>query len=282
MQSTDNFRALPPLLSEWIARYHRGPDHPAKLRFCGWLYQFLRRIEVRLIIKYPDQRAWIALDPSDAVEGTILQNGHYEPEVWDALVAHVRDGDVVWDIGAHIGGVALRAAVNPSIRQVVCFEPAPDTFAVLKANAMLNQRLALQLFNVALSDTVDTVNLSEGSGHNRGQRTMSGGRLQDVGIPIQTTTIDEVILAGAASLPQLMKIDVEGWEEHVLAGGEMLFRKNPPRAVVFESSYETAADGILKADVERFFVDHGYSVCHIPRPTGATDLYENFLATYCL
>jgi FkbM family methyltransferase len=216
----------------------------------------------------------------DPVERIILRHGHYEPEVWDALKAYAREGDTVWDVGSHIGGFALRAALTPGIRQVVCFEPAADTFEVLQSNAALNPHLPLVVFNMALSDAIGTHRLSNGTGENRGQRTLAHLQPGEAGTAIRCNTIDGMVASSQAEAPQLVKIDVEGWEAQVLKGGETLFRERPPRAVAFESSYEVRTNGGLRSPLEEFFRRHGYSVHHIPRPEGSIDLYENFLAAH--
>jgi FkbM family methyltransferase len=251
------------------------------LRLCNWLFQLLRFFNTRITVPYIGQQTWITLDPSDSVEKIILQSGLYEPEVWDTLQAHAEDGDVFWDIGSHIGGVAIRAALNPYIRQVACFEPSPENFSALKMNANLNPSLNLLLFNLALSDRTGPAELSAGTGQNRGQNTLAHQQPGEELVTVVCSTIDEIIKQGDADNPQLMKIDVEGWESHVLNGGEKLFRNSPPRTVVFENSYSKNRDGSITPDIGPFFCDHGYDVHHIPRPTGGTDLYENFVALLC-
>ena len=53
-----------------------------------------------------------------------------EDEVLDALVARIRPGDVVFDIGAHHGVWAMLLARH--VTEVVAFEPQPRTFDVLQ------------------------------------------------------------------------------------------------------------------------------------------------------
>ncbi len=63
----------------------------------------------------------------------------YEPVVWKHLMAEVREGDVVADVGAYIGlyTVALAKRVGTSGR-IVAFEPNLATFKELEHHVDLN------------------------------------------------------------------------------------------------------------------------------------------------
>lgn len=43
-------------------------------------------------------------------------------------------GDVVMDVGAHVGGFLRHAVITHGIRNIFSFEPSPDTFQVLQMN----------------------------------------------------------------------------------------------------------------------------------------------------
>lgn len=49
----------------------------------------------------------------------------------------IKDGDVIFDVGANIGIFGIRAVQNYPNARVFCFEPIPDIFDVLKKNAEL-------------------------------------------------------------------------------------------------------------------------------------------------
>jgi len=87
-----------------LARYRVAPDHPAKLRLWRWLYTLTGRPEV--CVRYAG-RARLRLDLEDLVQFAIAQDGFYEPEVWDALAAFASGDEVVWDVGGHVGGMAI-------------------------------------------------------------------------------------------------------------------------------------------------------------------------------
>ena len=47
-------------------------------------------------------------------------------------------------------------------------------------------------------------------------------------------TLDDFFIGTSRRVPQAVKIDVEGWEEEVLRGGERFFAEVRPRLVVLE------------------------------------------------
>ena len=56
-----------------------------------------------------------------------------------ALLAHVRRGDTVWNVGANVGVYTLQLAhMVGDTGRVVAFEPNPRTIAVLRRNVALN------------------------------------------------------------------------------------------------------------------------------------------------
>ena len=65
--------------------------------------------------------------------------GTYEPPVQQALADCLKPGDVVLDVGANVGFIAVIAAklVGPAGR-VVAFEPVPENARLVRRNARLN------------------------------------------------------------------------------------------------------------------------------------------------
>ncbi len=65
--------------------------------------------------------------------------GEYEPETTDLFVSLLHEGDVVVDIGAHIGYYTLLAARTVGKDgKVFAFEPDPDNYALLVKNVEMN------------------------------------------------------------------------------------------------------------------------------------------------
>ena len=125
---------------------------------------------------------------------------------------------VLFDVGANAGYFAiLRCLENPALR-AYCFEPHPKTFVALRRNIALNglddRITAVQ---AAVGDQEGALELglpigsSMGVVQGPGAIDTTGGR-----VPVRGITLDSFVRANVR--PDLLKIDVEGHEAHVLRG----------------------------------------------------------------
>lgn len=257
-----------------LARYRAAPDHPTKLRIWRWLYSLAGRPDVQ--VRYA-RLASMRLNLEDCVQERIVTHGYYEPEVWETLASHATGNEVVWDIGGHVGGVAIRAALDPRVRAVHCFEPNPHTADRMAANLSLNPGLPITLHQVALGDFSETRNLYFGPPANIGQTSLVVRPTED-GTPVLCVTADEWIAAGKAEPPTLMKLDVEGFEEQVFAGAAGILASGRVRAILFESAAHP--DGHIRSrEIVERLARFGYRTSHLTRPDRHLEGNENYLAT---
>jgi FkbM family methyltransferase len=134
-----------------------------------------------------------------------------EDDVMDVLAAKVHKNDVVFDIGAYHGVWALILARQA--REVVAFEPNPGTFKVLTETIAVNRVrnvTASPLAVGAASGTADFWGTGSGASLRQGEHRPSRTRVRVE--PLDT------IVADMGSMPDVIKIDVEGAEHHVLTG----------------------------------------------------------------
>ncbi len=259
-------------LSWWLSHY-RNKEHP--LSSLAHLRRFQDRLRnSRLLQPYADG-GLITLDLRDFVQRDIFVTGSHEPEVWDTLSRFASDNEVVWDIGAHIGSFAIRAALHPAVREVHCFEPDPRTMEILRLNLMLNQKRTF-CHAIALSDRQEERQLYRGPATNQGLGTLQTN-LGHGAIPVSCLTVDDVIAQGVAPAPTLLKLDVEDWEERVLMGAQRLLESAPPKAIVFEAEVNPDM-AMANQHLAELLTDLGYQVSPIHRPSGEVQNRENFLA----
>jgi FkbM family methyltransferase len=179
--------------------------------------------------------AWMELDPSENVDGTLL----FCPQLYDrrelaAVLPALAPGDVFVDVGSHIGLYALLAAgrVAPSGR-VIAIEADPSTHARLVGNVRRNPGLAVETVCVAVSDVPGTARLALNTSGNRGGNSLLVGGDDAIEVPCRTLA---AVLADCRVGPVAgMKLDVEGMEFRVL---KRYFEDVPepsrPRVIVFE------------------------------------------------
>jgi FkbM family methyltransferase len=177
-------------------------------------------------------------------------HGDHEPTVQNAILAAVRPGDVVYDIGAHVGTIALGTARLVGTQgRVVAFDGDPENIDRLKGNSARN----------GLEDRLTVLNLAvwsrtanDGISFRRGTTAKSHGGVDADGqhpilaqgetINVPAITLDDFI-ATIGPPPHLLKIDVEGGEYEVLSGGKDLFATRRP-LVIAEVHHQFAADQI--------------------------------------
>jgi FkbM family methyltransferase len=156
--------------------------------------------------------------------------GAAERPVQDALARELHEGATVFDIGANVGFVTLVAArlVGPSGR-VVAFEPVPENAEAIRENLALNAIDWVELHETAVGRT-------GGSARMIVSDVSAFSRLETVNVPtgareridVSVTSIDEFMSLGAAPVPDLVKIDVEGAELEVLEGMRRTIAEHRP------------------------------------------------------
>ncbi len=148
--------------------------------------------------------------------------GRFEFEVAKAIQEHVKPGDVVYDVGAHAGYFTLLLArlVGPK-GQCFGFEANPRVFDRLEANIRMNKRrlpARVETMRLGIYDEVGEKMFFLGGSTSTGRFTGFPGNLPDSQFVLAPlSTIDRLVQNGLRP-PNLIKIDVENAEDHVLRG----------------------------------------------------------------
>src|SRR5262245_34954127 len=139
--------------------------------------------------------------------------GSYELPKQNRFAIEVKEGRVVYDVGANSGFYTLLAARCVGARgRVHAFEPAPENLSFLRRHVALNRLSNTTINALAISDASGTLHFRRGP--NR-----STGRLDDAGdLEVKAMSIDDFVLIEGHSPPDVIKIDVEGGEARVLRG----------------------------------------------------------------
>jgi len=200
----------------------------------------------------------------------------YEPEVWRALMTEVRMGDTFVDVGAFIGlyTIAVAHRLGGSGR-VIAFEPDGRNFSLLQEHVRLNRlERSIELRRAAVSDKDGrSCFLADGSSE---ARLVSLDR-KDAAL-VDVVTLDR---AFAGDRIDILKIDVEGYEEMVLRGAKSLLGSpTRPRAVFVEvHPYAWASLGTTGESLIGLLENAGYRV-ETPRgyPINSIDGYGEIIA----
>lgn len=159
-------------------------------------------------------------------------------------------GDVVVDVGAHVGFFTLLAArlIGPG-GHVHAFEPIPTNFDALDRNLRMNGYTWVSALRAAVSDAPGVVSLGLDQARLVGTSTADfsvGGELSSIEAP--AVTLDDIV--GADEHVRLLKIDAEGHEPQVLAGAATILERSPPDAILFEvNATRLAGQGASAEDI---------------------------------
>lgn len=146
--------------------------------------------------------------------------GYYDPNNMFFIEEIFRKGiyDTFFDIGSNIGIYSLIAAGRAGKSKAFAFEPHPYTFALLNENVHLNhQEDNILCYQLALADQNGVVLFRDVAGHPENQVLDDPAPGED-SIEVRACRGDDFCKQMGLLAPQVIKIDVEGYENHVLAG----------------------------------------------------------------
>lgn len=166
-----------------------------------------------------------------------------EPQTLDWIDTWVRDGDVVFDIGANVGVYTLYIALRHPGARVIAFEPEYANLHLLRDNIMNNGlQDRIEVYSMALSNRCGLSQLHI-------QDTTPGAALHtESPAPLQTTLTHHPVVwrEGIYSItidqwcqetglwPNAIKIDVDGTEDRILEGAARALHSRAMRSIIFE------------------------------------------------
>jgi FkbM family methyltransferase len=161
-----------------------------------------------------------------------LVETNWNDEMCGAFVERLKGKRRFFDVGANWGFYVLLAAKHREGGcEIVAFEPHPQSAKELETQVELNGIAGVRVVQAAVSDRSGTIEFAD-TGSAIGQKLAavndSHGSARTIVVP--TMTLDEA--AGRFGRPDLIKIDVEGAENLVVAGGEKVLREDRPVVLV--------------------------------------------------
>jgi FkbM family methyltransferase len=201
-----------------------------------------------------------------AVSQSLQTYGEWAENELGFLKTLIPQGATVVDVGAYIGTHTLAFAhfVGPDGR-VISIEPQDESFTLLKKNVAANRLTNIQLEHAAAADHVAALYTSPihiAEKESFGSAALSRFDVSPLGISaernqqreelisVKMLTIDSLELSSCV----LMKIDVEGFEDLVIAGAEQTIKRLSP---VIYAECNSVANGMKTFEIMHKF---GYAV----------------------
>ncbi|MEI9959690.1 MAG: FkbM family methyltransferase [Limisphaerales bacterium] len=173
-----------------------------------------------------------------------------------AFVMHfLRPDEMFVDVGANVGAFTIMAAGVAGAR-VVAFEASPDTYEMLRRNIQLNGfQERVKAIHAAAGRSEGTAHFSIGLGTENCVNLKSG----DHSIAVKMTTLDKEL---AETPPNLLKVDVEGFETEVFAGAAKILRQPGLQTIIVERNNLGARYGFDEAPLHREIQSCGFTSCN--------------------
>lgn len=182
---------------------------------------------------------WELKIPSN-IDNEIRAGRDWEPKVTQWIESQLQPGDVAIDIGANIGWFAMimAKAVGPS-GVVVALEPEPSFRERLLRHKIINQIENIRISHYAVGAQGGIAWCVKNAGPYHSSAVMKhvdpGSEYSSVEVAV--IAIDDWLDSDRLDL---MKIDVDGWEEQVLLGARQTIETFSPRIAIEIADKSTA------------------------------------------
>ena len=171
------------------------------------------------------------LDDGDALFLSI--NGIHEKIITNLIKKEIHSGDVVLDIGAHIGYYTLQFAnLVGSTGKVYAFEPEPKNFELLKKNVQINKHDNVVLIQKIVSDKDGIVEFFISKFDSIGNKLFKSNEAGS-SIKIESTTLDEYFKDLKKKI-DFIKMDIQGGEGKAILGMKNLLKENKNLKIIQE------------------------------------------------
>ncbi|CAL4917653.1 unnamed protein product [Urochloa decumbens] len=176
-------------------------------------------------------------------------------------------GGVVVDVGANVGMASFAAAVMGF--RVVAFEPMFENLQRICDGVYLNRvQDRVLVYHAAASDRLGNITMHKVIGRlDNSAISATGAKLafksnEEIAVVVSTIPLDEVIADTERVL--MIKIDVQGWEYHVLRGASKLLSRTKgeaPYLIYEEDERLLQASNTSAQEIRTFLSSVGYNDC---------------------
>jgi FkbM family methyltransferase len=213
--------------------------HAPALERADWLWDRVRPVYDRVLSTIVRSRGVErVINGTDRFRLSAQSRGfiaeEYEPLVWRRMMREVRTGDHVAEVGASIGLYALAFAGRVGAAgHVTAFEPDPESASALEANISVNGwQDRITTIRAAVGKSSGQVRFA--AAHGLESRIETRPEARDGEITVPMITLDDAL---AGNRIDVIKIDVEGFEQQVIEGGArnvLTKERGRPRAILVE------------------------------------------------
>jgi len=206
------------------------------------------------------------VDPVSVLGIHLLRDGIHEAEMTNLLYTLLRPADTFLDVGGNEGYFSVLASTLLPDGAVHCIEPQERLQPVLSGNLEMNGSTQAVAHRTALSDRVGKVNLFTRPSTNTGASSLfrhwKFGAAREI---VPTTTLDAFFEENGLRKVRLMKVDCEGAEHLVIAGGRSVLKRGCIDFIAMEYHAAISGDAQCRSTHAKL-TDAGYCLSDTPGP----------------
>jgi len=173
--------------------------------------------------------------------------GFYGGKQFEYFSNSIKQGDIVFDLGAHIGYFTLEA--SKKAKKIYSFEPNLISFNILKKNIQLNNLKNVIIENKAVYDKDSSTNFHESG---------VSSKIDSYGSKIiKTITLDSYTKQNNIKSIDILKVDVEDSECEVIMGARKIIKESPTIKIFMEI---TLKDDEIPSKILDFINEENFSL----------------------
>lgn len=166
---------------------------------------------------------------------------------------YLREGDLFVDVGANVGAYTILAAAVGA--RAISFEPVSIAARHLAENVRVNDFADLvEVRQAAVGSAPGEVRISTGGDTVNRVLAEAEPSLESAIVPVER--LDDVL---GERLINLLKVDVEGWEQEVFAGAATLIANRRIEAVIVEMNGSGRRYGFADRDLHQLLRSSGFT-----------------------
>lgn len=238
-----------------VARHPLNRDKPLRSAMDFCIAQVaVRQIPGEACVEFPNDTR-LLIPPLMKGAAHFITPGLCEFEEMCFVMHFLRPDDLFADVGANVGAYTVLASGVARAR-TVCFEPTPSTFGYLSKNIALNEIKNLaRPVNAAVGKSKGQIRLTETLGT---ENYVCPPGEESGGIVVPLLRLDDEL---QSEPPTFIKVDVEGFETDVFAGGEATLRHPRLSALIVERSGIGQRYGYDERTLHEQIRAHGFVPC---------------------
>lgn len=245
----------------------------------------LRRIysNRKFVVRIDNKKTFSLIGTSNSLENSIYWNSLTKSDEGFSIellikLIKLEKKLVFWDVGSNSGVFSILVKYTVPNATIVAFEPSKICLEKFQKNCVLNgfsysktvhnefKAKNILIYENALSSSTTFLELKYFSSFDN---FTYGGKIvkNDIGVlkaeKIQTITASEIISSNKSLLPNFMKIDIEGHEDHALLGfGNFLQELQVVLIEILDDAIAKKIETFLNPEMYRYFDinDHTHRV----------------------